>query len=133
MWKKKMQNTDTVIMRKFDNKKRGLIFIVCIVLTLLCSVMLNKIPGQNTAYLDGLTTVLSVAAIILMMYRFQEQWFLYITLNIFTIIMWSIRMANGSDEGSSMVTMWTIYLLNSIYGYIKWNIGAKRNELDGIE
>ena len=43
--------------------------------------------------------------------------------------MWSIRMFNGSNEGSAMVIMWTIYLINSIYGYIKWNIGARKMNL----
>ena len=60
-------------------------------------------------------------------YATNEQWFLYISLNIFTVTMWSIRWCHGSPEGRMMVLMWSLYLINSFYGAIKWHQGVKRN------
>jgi nicotinamide mononucleotide transporter len=85
---------------------------------------LSFIPEQNTAYIDAATNILSVAATILMMMRFREQWVCYIVLNVLTIIMWSIRAANGSPDGLLMIVMWSAYLINAVYGFYNWTKGA---------
>ncbi len=126
MWRKKLKN-NVVLMRQLSGTKRLILLMSCIVGTILLGGGLSFIPTQNTPYIDALTNVLSVFATLLMMYRFKEQWFLYMTLNIFTIFMWSLRHAHGSEEGSMMVVMWSLYLINSIYGAIKWHMGAQKN------
>jgi nicotinamide mononucleotide transporter len=128
LWRKKLSRGSTVLMRRLSMLHRSALFIACIILTILTGFLLSLIPTQNTPYIDALTNVLSIIATLLMMYRFQEQWFLYITLNIFTIFMWFLRMSAGSGEGSAMLLMWSIYLINSIYGAIKWHIGVKANK-----
>ncbi len=127
MWRKKL-NGNTVLMRAISNTKRALLFISCISATALLGYGLSLIPTQNTPYIDALTNVLSIFATLLMMCRFKEQWFLYISLNIFTVFMWSLRFANGSEEGLMMLMMWSLYLINSIYGAVKWHIGAGKNK-----
>ena len=88
---------------------------------------LSFIPSQNTPYIDSITTVLSITATLLMTWRFKEQWMVWIVLNVFTIIMWSYRLANGSPDGLMMIVMWSAYLANSVYGYITWTKGVKEN------
>ena len=87
---------------------------------------LSLIPSQNNPYIDAITDVLSVFATFLMVYRFREQWLLYILLNVFTVLLWSIRTAQGSPEGPLMIVMWTAFLINAGYGYYNWNRGAKQ-------
>lgn len=86
--------------------------------------LLGLNPRQNTPYIDATTNVLSVIATILMMYRYREQWLLYLLLNLFTVLMWSIRTIKGSPEGPLMIIMWSAYLINAIYGYWNWNRGV---------
>lgn len=113
--------------------KRGCIWIViiCVTLITLLWACLSQIPNQNSALMDAITNILSIIATVLMVLRYKEQWVLYIILNVFTIIMWSIRLLNGSPEGEMMIVMWSAYLINAIYGYRNWSKGSidKTNEV----
>lgn len=79
--------------------------------TLIFVQVLNYFGGSSTG-LDGLTTIIVVAAQALMLLRFREQWLLWIALNILSIVLWA--------ETPSMIIMYSAYLLNSIYGYYNW-------------
>ncbi len=63
--------------------------------------------------LDGLSTVLVVAAQLLMVLRYNEQWLLWILVNLISIALWR--------DNSTMVVMYIAYLLNAIYGYWNWH------------
>lgn len=125
MWKNKLQE-NIVIMRELANKYKAIIGLVCIIGIIITGFLLSLIKGQNTPYIDATTNTLSIIATFLMMWRYKEQWILYIVLNIFTIIMWSIRMANGSPEALLMIVMWSSYLVNAFYGYYNWSKGVKK-------
>jgi nicotinamide mononucleotide transporter len=87
------------------------------------------IPKQNSPFIDASTNVLSIIATILMVKRFREQWLCYISLNILSVVMWSIRWANNSPDGPLMVLMWSAYLINAFYGMYKWTKGANAEAL----
>ncbi|MCP3923779.1 MAG: nicotinamide mononucleotide transporter [Desulfobacterales bacterium] len=125
MWKKKMnEQSSTVKMRGLSIRNKIITLLICITSTLILGRLLQMIPEQNTPYIDATTNVLSVVATILMVLRFKEQWLLYITLNIVTIMMWYLRYINGSSDGPIMVVMWIAFLVNAVYGYYKWNKNA---------
>ncbi len=125
MWKNKLQE-NIVIMRELANKYKAIVGLICIIGIIITGFLLSLIKGQNTPYIDATTNTLSIIATFLMMWRYKEQWILYIVLNIFTIIMWSIRMANGSPEALLMIVMWSSYLVNAFYGYYNWSKGVKK-------
>jgi nicotinamide mononucleotide transporter len=120
LWKPKLEGV-YVQMRALDLSKTLLTLLFCLLGIGSMGFALSKIQGQNTPYIDATTNVLSIAATILMMYRYREQWLLYILLNVFTILMWSIRTLQGSAEGPLMIVMWSAYLINAGYGYWNWN------------
>ncbi|WNS42329.1 nicotinamide riboside transporter PnuC [Paenibacillus sp. MMS20-IR301] len=124
MWKKNMQSGKLSMLQM---KAKGVLLTVavCVSGALLLGFGLSFIPGQNSPYIDAVTTVLSVVATILMVRRFKEQWLVYIVLNMFTVMLWVIRMLDGSSEGPLMIVMWSAYLINAVYGYYNWNKGAK--------
>ncbi|PLT48017.1 Ribosyl nicotinamide transporter, PnuC-like [Paenibacillus pasadenensis] len=124
LWRRNYQGGQ-LTMRKMDVRSLLLIGALCIGGTLLLGLGLSFIPAQNSPYIDALTTVLSIAATILMVRRFKEQWLLYIVLNIFTVLLWSIRTLEGSADGLLMIVMWSAYLVNAAYGYYNWNKGVK--------
>ncbi|WP_310829553.1 nicotinamide riboside transporter PnuC [Paenibacillus pedocola] len=124
MWKNNYQS-GKLAMRQMEHKGMFLTFTVCIAGSLLLGFGLSFIPGQNSPYIDAITTVLSVVATILMVRRFKEQWLVYIVLNMFTVLLWVIRTLEGSGEGLLMIVMWSAYLMNAAYGYYNWNKAAK--------
>ena len=125
MWKQHSAENQTVLMRQLGWPQRGMIAVVCVVSTLGLGWLLGLNPQQNTPYVDATTNVMSVVATFLMMWRYKEQWILYITLNVVTIVMWVLRFRAGSESGSLMILMWSLFLLNAVFGFWRWHTGAK--------
>ena len=120
MWKANMQNSDggeSVIAKALTVKGWGTLIVVTTVGTLLFVQVLQAAGGSSTG-LDGLTTIITVAAQILMILRYREQWLLWIALNILSIFLWA--------ETPAMYLMYSAYLLNSLYGYYNWTKLVKR-------
>lgn len=124
MWRKHRPE-GKLIMRQMDHRSLLLVMLACVAGSLALGYTLSFIPAQNSPYIDAITTVLSVAATFLMVRRFKEQWMVYIVLNMFTVLLWVIRMLDGSPDGVLMIVMWSAYLINAMYGYYTWNKGAK--------
>ena len=122
MWRKCMSGS-IVEMRGLQKKDKILTVVICVLGSIALGFGLSLINGQNTPYIDAITNVLSIVATFLMVWRFKEQWLLYIVLNIFTIVMWTIRTVNGSPDGAMMIVMWSAYLVNAVYGYYNWSKG----------
>ena len=121
MWKANMQNSDggeSVIAKALTVKGWMTLIVVTAVGTLLFVQALQAAGGSSTG-LDGLTTIITVAAQILMILRYREQWLLWIALNILSIFLWA--------ETPAMYLMYSAYLLNSLYGYYNWTKLVKRS------
>jgi len=125
MWRKHVSDA-VVAMRRLAVGQTVLGGGLCLLLIVTGGYGLSMIPGQNSPYIDATVTVLSVVATILMALRFREQWTCYIALDVFAVIIWVIRWANGSPSGPLMVVMWTAFLVNAIYGYYTWSRGSRR-------
>lgn len=134
MWKKNLAKGTTVVMKRMAKMNIALVLLMSAALTYVYGLVLGTFPGQNTPYFDSCSTVLSVIAMILMMYRYREQWILWIIVDIVSIAMWSIRyyaLSNGlisdveaqevAQGAPSMIVMWSAYLVNAFYGWYKWN------------
>ena len=131
MWRRHSLNNRTVVMRSMDWRSRGIVAIICIACTLILGIVLGLNENQNTPFLDAASNVLSIVATFLMMWRYKEQWLLYITLNVVSIIMWALRMLNGGEAGDMMVLMWSLFLVNAIFGYWRWHTGSKQSFSNG--
>ena len=129
MWRKHIDGVGIVKMRKLSFKTAALVVIACFAAIALLGFILSLIESQNTPYIDSATNILSITATFLMILRYREQWAAYISVNVLSVIMWSLRAIAGSPEGTLMIVMWSAYLVNSIYGLYKWTIGAKQSEV----
>lgn len=114
MWIQNMQKdngSDAVIAKALGAK--GWIALLAFLTfgTLIFVQVLNYFGGSSTG-LDGLTTIIVVAAQALMVLRYREQWLLWIALNIISIALWA--------DSPSVYTMYAAFLLNSLYGYYNW-------------
>ena len=126
LWRRYLREDRKDIVRMLKMTRKGIILTAaaCLVSIAALGFALSLIPTQNTPYIDASTNALSVIATILMVKRYREQWICYITLDVLTVVMWSIRWAAGSPDGLLMVVMWSAYLINAVYGFINWTRGA---------
>ena len=121
LWKANMQkeqNSAAVIAKALTVKGWIGLLAFLIIGTLLFVELLNYYGGSSTG-LDGLSTIIEIAAQVLMVLRYREQWLLWIVLNIISIALWA--------ENTSMYVMYSAYLLNSLYGYYNWSKLQKTN------
>lgn len=121
------KETHEVDKRRLTKKKRLLLALGSIVAIGAYGVILKQMGG-NLPYIDSLTTVLSITAQILTIYRVVEQWILWMIVNSGTIFMWAVNFAQGNDN-IAVLLMWMVYLLNAIYMYYRWSKEAKHHEI----
>lgn len=114
-----------VVMRRLEGRQRWWLVFVTALTTAGLGFLLQLIAGQNSPFVDAATNVLSVIATLLMMWRFTEQWWLYITLNILTVTLWVIRYLADGFAADSMIFLWLIYLVNSVFGFFVWSKGSR--------
>ncbi|QIW16575.1 nicotinamide riboside transporter pnuC [Pasteurellaceae bacterium RH1A] len=118
LWKANMQKDqggETVIAKSLS-LKGWIILLAAISLGTLLFIQALQAAGGSSTGLDGLTTIVVVAAQLLMILRYREQWILWIGLNVLSIVLWS-----QAEEGSAaMMVMYIAYLLNSVYGFYNW-------------
>ncbi|WP_314722988.1 nicotinamide riboside transporter PnuC [Haemophilus pittmaniae] len=115
MWRDNMRNGEQgeSVIAKALTLKGWIIMLAVITFGTLGFVEALKAAGGSSTGLDGLTTVITVTAQLLMILRYREQWLLWIVLNVLSIVLWA--------ENQAMYLMFSAYLLNSLYGYYNWS------------
>lgn len=123
-WKKHMKDTGEVKSRVMTLKSKLVLLLVSLI-SISCFGTILTILGGRLPYIDAVTNVLSIAAMILSIKRYAEQWILWIVIDVVSVGMWVYAMTQGSDNIATLL-MWTVYLGNAIWGYIKWKREASR-------
>jgi nicotinamide mononucleotide transporter len=125
MWNRnKIRNKDSVVGEEIEVKKlskKQWIYVAgsIVVATIVYAIFLQIIGGRSVG-LDSATNILSITAQILMLYRFAEQWLMWIAVNVLSIAMWGIALATTGGNDWTILVMWTAFLVNSVYGYVNW-------------
>lgn len=125
LWKKNTASDGEVKFRTMSLKMAASVIAVTIVSVFAYSEILQWMGG-NFAFMDSLTTVVSVIASMLYLLRYSEQWLMWVAVNALSIVMWIMVYASGDKTALMIIVMKTINLLNSTYGYINWKRIAKR-------
>lgn len=116
-WKKVNKEKNSGV-KQISKKNRIILTIIFSFLIIIYSIILGK-TGGNNYILDSITSVLGFLGIYLMSNKYIEQWFTWIIANVTNLILWIILSINNLNN-IPMIMMWTIYLINSIYGYVSW-------------
>ena len=123
LWKKNMKKnddgTEQVIAKKFKMWQWVATIIVTVVTTTLLGTFGNVILGSTLPYLDAFTVALAVIAQLLMIWRYREQWAMWIAINVSSLIMFAML------KQWSMVAMYIAWTINAFYGWYNW---SKLNE-----
>lgn len=125
LWKKHTADDGEIKFRTMSLKLGILIAAATAVSVFVYSEIL-KAMGGNYAFMDSLTTVVSVIASMLYLLRYSEQWLMWVIVNALSIVMWIMVFASGDQSALMVIVMKTVNLLNSLYGYINWRKIAKK-------
>lgn len=126
LWKKNMKKnddgTEQVIANKFKPWHWIATILVTVVTTIIIGTFGNAILGSTLPYLDAFTVSLAIIAQLLMVWRYREQWAIWIVIDISSLVMFAIL------KEWSMVIMYIAWTINAIYGWYNW---SKLNKVQG--
>ena len=103
-----------VIARKLSIQDWILCCSIFIISTILLYIILLR-TNDPRPFLDAISTVPAFIAQILLMLRYREQWIMWFIVDIATLILW-ISIGN-----IFMIMQYIFWIINCIYGYIKWS------------
>lgn len=131
IWSKNM-NTETheVNKTRMSNKYRTVMLLAVVLLTVIYGFCLSLLGG-SLPYVDALSTVVSVVAMIISIKMYMEQWMLWIIVDVVTVIMWGAAFARGSESIATLL-MWIVYLGNAVIMYFKWSKEANRDQRQNV-
>lgn len=119
IWNKHIDTNNLEVSRlKLTNTERFKKCTLVLLGTIIYGLILKKL-NDPMPFIDSFTTVASVFAMWLSCKRFMEQWYLWISVDIVSVYMWWTRYSIGGDNIATLL-MWIIFLINAIYGFIKW-------------
>lgn len=126
LWKKNMHKnedgTEQVITKRFKLWQWLATIGVTIITTFGLGYFGDNILGSTLSYLDASTVALAVIAQLLMVWRYREQWAIWILIDVSSLIMFIIL------GQWSMVAMYVAWTINAVYGWINW---SKLNKIQG--
>lgn len=125
LWKKNMKKnddgTEQVIAKKFKPWHWIVTIVVTAVTTILLGTFGNTILGSTLPYLDAFTVALAVIAQLLMVWRYREQWAVWIVIDVSSLVMFAML------QQWSMVVMYVAWTINAFYGWYNWSKLTKVN------
>lgn len=128
VWSKNINSeTNEVHKRHMTNKDRLLLLLGMVLSTIIYGFIL-KAMGDAMPFIDSFTTVSSVFAMIISIKMYSEQWWIWIVVDIMTVIMWGISYINGTEAIATLL-MWIIYLGNAFIMCFKWEKEVYKNKI----
>lgn len=104
--------------RRMSNKQRLFVALGIMVATFVYGLFLKYLNGK-LPYIDSLSTVVSVVAMLVTIKMYMEQWLLWMFINAITVGMWTYDVYNGR-ENIAVLLMWSVYLINSVIMFFRW-------------
>ncbi|VVB77996.1 Nicotinamide mononucleotide transporter [uncultured archaeon] len=120
-WKKnykKINVSERVLVKSLKWRDKIFWFIVSLIALYFFGLLLKAIHG-TLPFIDSTTTIFSIIATVFLTKRYSDQWFYWIMVDVWSIVMWVyIFLRDGNQV--SMLVMWTAFLVNALYGYYNW-------------
>lgn len=115
-WKKNKdeQNEDLTKVKKLNWWQDILIILGIAAFSFGVGYVLSLIPGCEDTYLDAFVSALGMANGILLLLRYNEQWYAWFAYLIFDAVLWII-----SGHYVMLITV-VAMMINTIYGFVKW-------------
>ena len=127
VWSKHMNSESHEVVKRHMTNKGRLLAVAGIAVGVVIYGYILKFMGDAMPFVDAFTTVSSVAAMIVSVKMFAEQWWIWVAVDVFTIYMWYVDFMNGSDNIATLL-MWIVYLGNAVIMLVKWERESRMNE-----
>lgn len=125
-WNKNLKDSGAEIIKTFLNIQDRIKLSIITILTSLIFAFILNLLGDKSPYIDGITTVFSIAGMYLTVKRCIEQWIVWVIVNGLSLIMW-LNIAFNGEKVYSTVIMWAVYFILAIYFYILWKKDLVKN------
>ncbi len=125
-WNRHIGKDDVVKVREFTLKNSIIITASCVLGSLLVGYILTLVPNQRLAFMDSASNCINLCAVILMILRYKECWWIWIFNNTIDLGIWFLTLLNGGEGALMMFLVAIGYFVLNIYGIIKWNREAKK-------
>lgn len=94
---------------------------------------LEKVGEQGSVFkiiLDALVTTANIVALVMMAFAYVEQWYLWIMVNISSVVLWSITLTTNPDAGYAVIGIvkYSFYLINACNGIRIWYKLSRKEE-----
>ena len=119
-WRHRLSdNTLQVQTRRLSRNIFPIMSVAILLLSVLTGWLLQRYTDDPQPYLDAFTTVPAIAAQILMVMAYREQWYLWLMVDVLALVMW-LR-----AENYCMAAQHAFWCANCIYGYVQWTKSLK--------
>ena len=119
-WRRRLKNSTLQVQtRRLSRRIFPLLTVAIVVLSIFVGWLLNRYTDDPQPYLDAMTTVPAIAAQILMVMAYREQWYLWLMVDVLALVMW-VR-----AENYCMAAQYAFWCANCVYGYIQWTKSMK--------
>ena len=117
-WKRNMKQNDDGTTQVEAKKFKSWHWVATISIAAVGTFLLGKfgyLIGSTLPYFDALTNVLALIAQMLLVWRYREQWAIWILIDITCLIMFTML------GQWSMVAMYVAWTINAFYGWWNWS------------
>jgi nicotinamide mononucleotide transporter len=115
-WHNRLSNNSLQVQtRRLSSSLLLLLSIVLLLLSIFTGWLLNNYTDDPQPYMDAFTTIPAIAAQLLMILAYREQWYLWLVVDILAVIMW-LR-----AENYCMAVQYAFWCANCIYGFKQWS------------
>lgn len=118
-WKENLNKENDIIIKTKLNKRERIFYTVSTLLITLCTIFILNLTGDKSPIFDGITTIFSVAGMILTVGRKFEQWIMWMIVNGISAIMWFGVVLQGEPVYSTVI-MWAVYFIFSVNFFFQW-------------
>ena len=119
-WRKRLSDHPLQVQtRRLSHNIFPFIGVVIVLLSVLTGWLLQRYTDDPQPYLDAFTTIPAIAAQILMVMAYREQWYLWLMVDLLALVMW-LR-----AENYCMAAQYAFWCANCVYGYIQWTKSMK--------
>lgn len=122
-WRRRLKNSTLQVQtRRLSRRIFPLLTVAIVVLSIFVGWLLSRYTDDPQPYLDAMTTVPAIAAQILMVMAYREQWYLWLMVDVLALVMW-VR-----AENYCMAAQYAFWCANCIYGYIQWTKSLEKTK-----
>ena len=122
-WRRRLKNSTLQVQtRRLSRRIFPLLTMAIVVLSIFVGWLLSRYTDDPQPYLDAMTTVPAIAAQILMVMAYREQWYLWLMVDVLALVMW-VR-----AENYCMAAQYAFWCANCVYGYIQWTNSLEKTK-----